>query len=332
MSDIAAAGWSTGGAPAVSLARGLARDAAVNFARIVLLLGTIVMLMLVRSSLPSWEYPLIVAAALAAMYLVFGKRKGFLIWAGYVFAFVLFAHLRSLAGEGLIPAQFGYVIALEEGAFGGTAPTVWLQEHLYSAGRTGLLEVLTILVYISYFAAPHVMALAVWRLDPDRFKPYVAAVLLMFYSGLALAFLVPTAPPWMAGLEGHLPHVSRIFRELTMIGYEEGYRLAGPNDVAAMPSIHMGITVIVAMMAWRLRPIAGAAGWLYAAAMAFSLVYLGEHYVMDLAAGSLFAVVSWRVAFALAGGERREPTRASGDEAPEPVPAASPRGTPALSD
>ena len=33
-------------------------------------------------------------------------------------------------------------------------------------------------------------------------------------------------------------------------------------------------------------PVAGAMGWAYAVALGFALVYLGEHYVTDLAAGA----------------------------------------------
>jgi hypothetical protein len=34
---------------------------------------------------------------------------------------------------------------------------------------------------------------------------------------------------------------------------------------------------------------AGAAGWTYAAVLGFALIYLGEHYVVDLAAGAVLA-------------------------------------------
>ena len=36
-------------------------------------------------------------------------------------------------------------------------------------------------------------------------------------------------------------------------------------------------------------PAAGAAGWAYAATLGFALVYLGEHYVVDLIAGAALA-------------------------------------------
>jgi membrane-associated phospholipid phosphatase len=36
-------------------------------------------------------------------------------------------------------------------------------------------------------------------------------------------------------------------------------------------------------------PVAGAAGWTYAALLALALVYLGEHYAVDLIAGAALA-------------------------------------------
>jgi len=54
----------------------------------------------------------------------------------------------------------------------------------------------------------------------------------------------------------------------------------------------MAISVAVLFMAFRVNWLLGALALAYNAAMAFSLVYLGEHYVLDLVAGVLvtFAV------------------------------------------
>jgi hypothetical protein len=37
-------------------------------------------------------------------------------------------------------------------------------------------------------------------------------------------------------------------------------------------------------------PRAGVAGWAYAGALGFALVYLGEHYVVDLLAGAVLVI------------------------------------------
>jgi membrane-associated phospholipid phosphatase len=154
-------------------------------------------------------------------------------------------------------------------------------------------------VYVSYFWTPHVMALIVWRLDRTRFRPYAAAILGTFYLALVVSFLAPTAPPWLAAEVGHLPPVTRVIDEigtqLSPAAYDRAHDAAGPNDVAAMPSLHMAITFVVALAAWRFNRVAGVLGSAYAAAMGFALVYFGEHYVVDLLAGLFVALVVWGV-------------------------------------
>jgi membrane-associated phospholipid phosphatase len=61
--------------------------------------------------------------------------------------------------------------------------------------------------------------------------------------------------------------------------------IGGPNPVAAMPSIHMAVTF--AMYLWARDHQHRLAPWLlvYTIVMGFSLVYLAEHYVLDLMAG-----------------------------------------------
>ena len=52
-----------------------------------------------------------------------------------------------------------------------------------------------------------------------------------------------------------------------------------------MPSLHFATSVMAAHLLAETGPIAGAIGWTYAATLGFALVYLGEHYVVDLLAG-----------------------------------------------
>ena len=66
---------------------------------------------------------------------------------------------------------------------------------------------------------------------------------------------------------------------------------AGSNPIAAMPSLHIAFASLVALfIGYRLR---SAWRWLlvlYPCAMGFTLVYAGEHYVVDLVAGAAYAV------------------------------------------
>ena len=70
--------------------------------------------------------------------------------------------------------------------------------------------------------------------------------------------------------------------------------------LAAMPSLHFATSVMAAHVLCDAGPVQGALGWAYAGTLGFALVYLGEHYVIDLLAG-----------VALAEGVRRQRHRAA---------------------
>jgi membrane-associated phospholipid phosphatase len=63
------------------------------------------------------------------------------------------------------------------------------------------------------------------------------------------------------------------------------YSVFGGNPLAAMPSLHFATSVMAALLLGETGPLAGAVGWAYTATLGFALVYLGEHYVVDLLAG-----------------------------------------------
>ena len=63
------------------------------------------------------------------------------------------------------------------------------------------------------------------------------------------------------------------------------YEALGGNPWAAMPSLHLGTSLLAAMLLAETAPGAGAVGYAYAAALAVALLYLGEHYLVDLVAG-----------------------------------------------
>jgi membrane-associated phospholipid phosphatase len=64
------------------------------------------------------------------------------------------------------------------------------------------------------------------------------------------------------------------------------YDVLGGNPWAAMPSLHFATALTGAVSLSETGRGPGAAGWAYALTLGFALVYLGEHYVTDLAAGA----------------------------------------------
>jgi membrane-associated phospholipid phosphatase len=253
---------------------------------------------LLRPGLPWYAYPVVALIAFSAYRIVARSPADRRFWWVYLAGALLFGQLWFFADETGVPVRFGYAIDLERLLFAGEVPTAWLQERLYHPGERGPLDWTSIVVYASYFLAPHMVALLVWRRSPSTFRTYTTAYVGLLFAALALFAVAPTAPPWMAAQEGHLAGVARIVLETSSAFspqfYEPGYELALGNAVAAMPSVHAGVTAIVAFAAWRSGRRALRAGAVaYALAMGFALVYLGEHYVVDLLAGALLALATW---------------------------------------
>jgi membrane-associated phospholipid phosphatase len=119
-------------------------------------------------------------------------------------------------------------------------------------------------------------------------------------AGLATYFLYPAAPPWYASKHGHLTET--VYRTSTEGWHALGLRSAGKllstgqdmaNPVAAMPSLHSAFAMLVvafflAHVSRRWVPVL----LLYPVAMAFSLVYAGEHYVVDVLVGWAYVLVA----------------------------------------
>ena len=273
------------------------RIAGMMTARMLLLITAVCLLAWMRSGVGPEYKALIVALSVGALYAALGR--GARTWAVYIVGFALFAELRSYADNLGMPVHYQYAISLEKLLFFGTIPTVWLQDRLYTFAQTGPVEAYTITVYLSYFFVPHAVALALWRWDPERFKPYALGFLVTLYLGLAFCAIVPTAPPWLAGQTGDIPHVFQVIPdiagEVTPGAYDNAYAAAGSNPVAAMPSLHAAIPWLMAMALWKYRRLRTPA-LLYALSMSFAIVYLGEHYVVDAIAGLATAAIGWLLA------------------------------------
>jgi membrane-associated phospholipid phosphatase len=300
----------------LSRPRRLIRATILGSRNIVYLVGAMAVINGLAWLLPVYAFILLALAATVYVYwqVLDRDRRGqavspALLLAVFALVFVLLAYLRSLADQAGFQARYDYVIGLDKVLFGGEVPTVWLQEHLYSVGRVSPLDIYCSVIYYSYFIVPFVAAVALWHLRPFGFRLYLSATLVTMCLSAAWFTLVPTAPPWLAGLDGHLPQLTRIAAvvvdNVRPGFYERNYQVAGINDVAALPSLHVTQTLLVVLAGWRCGRWMRILGPVYIASMGFGLVYLGEHYVSDVLAGLLLGGFSWAVAVRLTPSMRR---------------------------
>lgn len=228
------------------------------------------------------------------------NRRRYRTWMVYVGCLGIFVLLRPLADETGLPVHTADLADLERLLFGGVVPTVWLQEQLFSPRNIGWLEWLATNTHWSYFIIPHLMTILVFLFRPRDFDRQALVIIGIFVSGLLLYFVTPATPPWLAGLRGDIPYVYRVMPyvggDLGGRAYAELYRAFGDsNPLAAIPSMHMGVTFGLYLLARQYSRRLGYALLAYTLLMGFSLVYLGEHYVVDLLVGVGLAWVVFRL-------------------------------------
>lgn len=188
----------------------------------------------------------------------------------------------------------------------GTPPTLRLQRLLSAPGRFRAFEKVLIWTHWIWFAVPHVAAAYVLLRRRERFARAAAMTYAVFDLGAVVYWLLPTAPPWYAATRGRLEdHHHHIRVRRMMIEYGEQfwkhrwgplYSLFAGNPLAAMPSLHFATSVNAAHLLGEVGRVEGAIGWTYAATLGVALVYLGEHYVIDLLAGLALAEAVRRLA------------------------------------
>jgi hypothetical protein len=185
----------------------------------------------------------------------------------------------------------------------GELPTLRLQRALARRVPQGeewrALDRVLVWAHWSWFIVPHGSLAYILVRHPARFPRAAVMTYAVFNIGASVYWLAPTAPPWYAasmaaeGGEGP-PAVRRLMVEYGELFWRDGwgslYSVFGGNPLAAMPSLHFATSVMAALLLAEVGPVAGALGFSYAATLGFALVYLGEHYAVDLLAGAALTV------------------------------------------
>lgn len=219
---------------------------------------------------------------------VWGKRRVEFVRDFAPFVLLLFSYdaLRGFADDLSANVHVGYPIAADRLLFFGHVPAQDLQRWLYDAYSTHWYDSAAALLHAAHFVVPLLFAALIWQYRREQYWRFITALLVLSYAAFITFVLVPTAPPWWASSNGHLDNVHIIhFSSHTAFLYDK----VSPNPVAAMPSLHAAYPWLFFLFACRLW---GKRGWpliLYPAAVFFSVVYLGHHYVIDVIAGIAYA-------------------------------------------
>ncbi len=268
---------------------------------------------------------LLIGLGLAALLL--GRGKLFLRdWIPFIGLFFAYELMRGYADNFGAAIHVEDVLALERLLFLGQVPTQVLQAWLHPPTGVDPWAVLGTVFYFLHFPLPLAVAFFLWLRRRRAFYDYVAALIVLSMAGFVTYLLLPVAPPWWAAERGLLPGVEYLkeqgFNDLArMFGFEGRYLFSytiyqiNPNQVAAVPSLHAAYPFLAWLFAR--RALGRGAGWLmltYSVCVWLAIVYIADHYVVDILAGLLYAAGAYWAVMHAPGWFRGLVDRAADDE------------------
>jgi hypothetical protein len=226
-------------------------------------------------------------------------------WWPWLLALAVYGLVRGVTDDvGFTPHEVWPIRADEWLAHlwgGHTVPSVSLQHRLcadHCAGDEQLrwYDYGASATYASHFLAGLTIAGVLWIRDRDEWLRWIRRYVTISYLALLGYIVFPMAPPWMAAQDGLLPPLVRMSsRAFQHLGIERTTMVFGglANKTAAMPSLHCGFAFLIAFYG-----ISRLSGWwrwlllLYPVAMALTLMYASEHYLIDTIMGAVIAALA----------------------------------------
>lgn len=196
-----------------------------------------------------------------------------------------------------LPVHVLYAIKAEKFLF-GQIPSVTLQQALLKNDAITWLEKLTTVVHGTHFVLFLFIGLIIWLYKSEYFRAFKSSFYWAIFLGVSGYFIIPTAPPWLVSEVFHIiPKLTRfniLIYNMSVPDLTYGFNT---NPIAAMPSLHAAFPVLCCLILWRLYRWKAFVFFIYAFFTLFTIVYTGDHYVVDIIAGGLLAFLCYFFAF-----------------------------------
>ena len=231
----------------------------------------------------------------SGLYVAHPKTRQFIKDAAPLFGFLVLYDFFPI-----IPQSWWGIVLIEqpyhwEQSLFGFQPAAWFQAHHF-----WLLDLMGAFFYFLHFVSFLFFALFLWWRSPTHFKRFGWAFFLTNAAWMLTVLWIPTAAPWVVAQHGFAPPLLNLtgdaagllrFDQLVGRPFFENIYRSSHIVFGAFPSMHAAWPVL---MLFGIRGLAlkklAVAITLYGLGMAFSAVYLGHHYGVDLIAGWSYAV------------------------------------------
>ena len=234
-------------------------------------------------------------------------------WWYFIVGLVMWNLSGPIARLSPFPWNLNFMLQLDRIIGLGQQPVAVVQHALHNPAHLSLIDVFTVVVYNMHLPEPFIAGYFLWRLNRLAYLRFAASILILLVAGGITFVLFPAVPPWMAAKHlihaggkyitnphgrVYLPDIQNLFGPIasqhplpfhgTPIFYL--FQLQG-DPVAAFPSEHMAFPMLEMLTFTALLGKRGLILILWIAAVFFSVLYLGEHWVTDVIFGWFYAIV-----------------------------------------
>lgn len=236
---------------------------------------------------------------LLVVFTAFGQARGFIIrFFPLVLLITLYDLFRGIADDLNRNVHFTEMIEFDRWMFFGKLPTVVLQEWWWH-GVVRWYDFYFYFLYTMHFVSPVLLAVVIWKKADKHYWQYMWALVGLSFAAFVTYVLYPAAPPWMASIEGYIEEPMRrvssdIWWAMGINDFDKLYDQLPANPVAAIPSLHSAYPLLISLFT------TGLFGmkrfwwiYIYPISMWVGVVYIGEHYVIDVILGAMYATLAY---------------------------------------
>jgi hypothetical protein len=234
--------------------------------------------------------------------LIIGRGKLFLRdWVPFIALLLGYELVRGFADTAGFRVHISELVNAEMGIF-GVIPTVELQKLFFDPNNVRLWDIGAVIIDFLHFPLPLAVAFYFWMKDKKAYWRFVFALLVLSFSAFLTYLFYPAAPPWYASQKAGLIEVYKIVDFVVAdVGwgwdFSQIYNNLNPNPVAAMPSLHSAYPWLAFLALRSINKKLALYFLPYPILVWTSVVYLGEHYIIDVIAGVAYASIAYFVIF-----------------------------------
>ncbi len=244
-----------------------------------------------------FDFSILILIATIIVVIIPGKNPRLFLADWSLFGLGIFFHtlVRGFADDMKFPIIVEPLLNIERWLFFSSIPTVWLQDIWHNSVTVHWHESVLALFYVSFFIFPFIVAYVLWLKSRRQYYQFALAFTLLNVVSLFIFVFLPTAPPWYAAEQGFF-ELQRLTADAIKSFYyvdQHNFLLINrifltpeiANHVAAFPSLHSAWAFLASLFSvhffgkkFMFLHIIPIGIWL-------SVVYFGEHYVVDVLAG-----------------------------------------------